>query len=71
MKVIIDRFEGKFAVCEKADRKMINILKDKIPEGAKEGTLLNLHDDGKIEIDIEETERKVKGIEKLMKDLFN
>ncbi|PJI08065.1 MULTISPECIES: DUF3006 domain-containing protein [Clostridium] len=71
MKVIIDRFEGEFAVCEKEDRKMINILKDKIPEGAKEGTVLNLHDNGKIGIDVEGTERKIKEIEKLMKDLFN
>lgn len=71
MKVVIDRFEGKFAVCEKEDRKMINILKDKVPSGAGEGTVLNLYDNGKIEIDIEETEKQAKKIEKLMKDLFN
>jgi hypothetical protein len=31
MKVTIDRFEGDFAVCEKPDRTMINIKKDKFP----------------------------------------
>jgi hypothetical protein len=36
MKVTIDRFEGEYAVCEKADRTMINIPREKLPAGAKE-----------------------------------
>lgn len=44
--LIIDRFEGEFAVCE--DRKtgeMINIEKEKLPNGAKEGSILKFDND--------------------------
>jgi hypothetical protein len=40
MKVTIDRFEGDYAVCEKPDRTMINIKKDKLPSEPKEGDML-------------------------------
>jgi len=70
MKVIIDRFEGDFAVCEKGDRQMIDIKKDKVPSTAKEGDVLNITGD-KITIDIEETKKKKKEIEELTKDLWN
>ncbi|AGK98513.1 DUF3006 domain-containing protein [Clostridium pasteurianum] len=69
MKVIIDRFEGNFAVCEKQDRTMINIEKSKIPEESKEGDVLNIVD-GEISIDIEETNKRKKEIEELTKDLW-
>jgi len=69
MKVIIDRFEGNFAVCEKEDRKMLDIQRDKVPSTAKEGDVLNITDD-KITIDIEETEKREKEIEELTKDLW-
>ena len=70
MKVIIDRFEGKFAVCEKEDRKMLDIERNKVPSTAKEGDVLNITDD-KITLDIEETEKRKKEIEELTKDLWN
>lgn len=54
MKVIIDKFEGMFAVCEKEDRQMLDIEKFKIPSAAKEGDVLNLVND-RITIDLEET----------------
>ena len=40
MKVIIDRFEEEYAVCEKEDRKIINIDKNKLPSTVKEGDVL-------------------------------
>jgi len=70
MKVIIDRFEGGFAVCEKEDRKMLDIQREKVPNTAKEGDVLNITDD-KITIDIEETKKRKKEIEELTKDLWN
>jgi hypothetical protein len=70
MKVIIDRFEGNFAVCEKEDRTMVDIEKSKIPITAKEGDVLNITND-RITIDSEETEKRKKEIEKLTKDLWN
>jgi hypothetical protein len=69
MKVIIDRFEGNYAVCEKNDRTMMDILKERLPKGAAEGDVLNLDGDS-IAIDIEETEKRRKDIEELTKDLW-
>lgn len=46
MKVTIYRFEGDFAVCEKTDRTMFNIRRDKIPVEAREGDILVI--EGKI-----------------------
>ncbi len=40
MKVIIDRFEGKYAVCEKKNLEMIDIEIDKLPKEVKEGDVL-------------------------------
>lgn len=69
MKVTIDRFEGRFAVCEKDDRTMVNIGRDKIPHGAAEGDVLDIEGD-KITVDAAETERRKKEIEELAKDLW-
>lgn len=70
MKVIIDRFEGEFAVCEKEDSEMIDIEISKIPAAAKEGDVLDICN-GIIVIDIEATEKRKKEIEELTKDLWN
>ena len=70
MKVIIDRFEGDFAVCEKEDRQMLDIEKSKIPITAKEGDVLNI-DNGIITINLQETVKRKKEIEELTKDLWN
>jgi len=69
MKVIIDRFEGKYAVCEKEDGNMINIEKDKIGQHAKEGDVL-LVTENEITIDEVATVNRKKDIEELTKDLW-
>lgn len=69
MKVIIDRFEDNIAVCEKEDKTMIDILKSKLPEGAKEGDVLILNDNTII-LDFEETRKRKKEIEDLIQDLW-
>lgn len=69
MKVIIDRFEGDYAVCEKENREMIDIKKASIPDDARAGDVLNIIG-GKITVDIEETEKRKKEIEELIKDLW-
>jgi hypothetical protein len=69
MKVVIDRFEGDYAVCEKENREMIDIKRDRIPKEAKESDVLDIQDD-KIEIDVNETEKRKKEIEELTKDLW-
>lgn len=64
MKVIIDRFEGNYAIVELEDKSTVDMPKKLIPEGAKEGDVLS------IEIDLEETNRRKERIKKLMDDLW-
>lgn len=70
MNVVVDRFEGKYAVCEKEDKTMINIEKLKLPKEVKEGDVLTIEATG-ISINLKETiDRKAK-IKKLIKDIWN
>jgi hypothetical protein len=69
MQVIIDRFEGQMAVCEKSDRTMMNIDRNRLPSQAKEGDVLIIEGEC-IRIDAVETARKKAAAEKALKDLF-
>lgn len=69
MKVIIDRFEGTFAVCEKEDRTMIEIYKKDIIGEAREGDVLQIEGE-QITIDQEATENRKKEIEELTKGMW-
>ena len=64
MKVIIDRFEGEFAVIELENKKLINVPKELIPVKATEGSVL------KIEVDDEETKKSKDEISYLMNNLW-
>jgi RNase P/RNase MRP subunit p29 len=67
--MIIDRFEENLVVCEREDGKIVNIERSTIPQDAKEGDVLVL-DGNRIFIDQEETLKRKKKIEKIMKDLW-
>ena len=69
MKVIIDRFEGDFAVCEKADRTMLNIKRAQVPADAKEGDALIINGDT-ITVDTATTEKRRNPINNLFSSLF-
>jgi len=69
MKAIIDRFEGDFAICELEDKSMINIEKDKLPNNAKEGSVLNVQGNN-ITFDETETKERNERIKKLMNSLW-
>jgi len=64
MKVIIDRFEGDYAVIELPDMSTVNMPIQLIPKGAREGDVLI------IEIDAEETKNRREQVKKLMDDLW-
>lgn len=64
MKVIIDRFEGEYAIVELPDRSTVDMPKRLVPEGAKEGDVLS------IEIDKDETVKRREQIKKLMDELW-
>lgn len=51
----IDRFEGKFAICEDAEEKYFAIETSELPEGAGEGDVLRITDGGELLLDEEET----------------
>ncbi len=70
MKVIIDRFEGPYAVCEKEDKTMMDIKRINLPIEAKEGYVLDVHGD-EITIDLEETQNRKKHMEYITKDMWN
>ncbi len=67
MKLTIDRFEGKFAVCMQED-KIINIPRYKLPIEAKDGDCLVL-ENGFFVVKNEETEEKRRSVKKFMEDL--
>jgi hypothetical protein len=69
MKVIIDRFEGDFAVCEKEDRAMVNIEKSKLPEGVREGDVL-VNEGDRFFVDQDETQERKKRIRQMMDSLW-
>ena len=64
MKLIIDRFEGDFAVVELSDGRMIDCLKCLLPDIAKEGSILN------IMVDETATNDKLKKVTERMNKLF-
>ena len=51
----IDRFEGKSAICEDAEGKYFAIETAELPEGAGEGDILRITDEGELTLDQEET----------------
>lgn len=69
MKLIIDRFEGKYAVCELEDGKFVDIPKEDIPEDAKEGDVLTKTDSG-YRVEKIATEAKREEIRQRMNRLF-
>ncbi|MCX6003338.1 MAG: DUF3006 domain-containing protein [Chloroflexi bacterium] len=70
MRVVIDRFEGDFAVCEKEDRTMLNVKRSKLPANIKESDVLIIDGDT-ITIDPAETAKKRGVTDKLVENLWN
>ncbi|NLM62470.1 MAG: DUF3006 domain-containing protein [Clostridiales bacterium] len=68
--LIIDRFEGEYAVCEDNERKMHNIERSKLPPNAREGDVLLLKGDRYV-IDRQETEKRKLRLKKLMDSLWD
>ena len=69
MKYIIDRLEEGIAVCENELKKLISIPKDQLPDGSKEGDVLE-ELEGRFSRSDEETEARRKEMRKKLMDLF-
>ncbi len=57
-KLIIDRYEGTYTICEDKDQKYFAIETAEMPSDAKPGCVIVISDDGVISIDEEETKRR-------------
>lgn len=64
IRLIIDRYEGNFAIVELADKSTTNIPKSILPPQAVEGDVI------KIEVDSEETSNRKATVTKLMEELW-
>jgi hypothetical protein len=69
-KLIIDRFEGNYAVCESEDKSTDLVPKYKLPLGCKEGDCLVQDSEGMYQRDTEATKTKEKRIWDKMNRLF-
>ena len=61
-KLIVDRYEGQYTVCEDKEQKFFAIDTSEMPSDATPGTVICINDDGVITVDAEETERRKKRI---------
>lgn len=68
--IVIDRFEGMYAVCETEQREIIQILKSELPPSSKEGDCLKINEDGAYELLIEESQKRLNDIQKRFDKLF-
>ena len=53
--LILYRFDGKFAICEDAEEKYFAIETSELPDGAREGDVLRITDEGELLLDQEAT----------------
>ena len=56
--LVIDRFEGKYAICEDSDQKYFAIELSELLKEAKPGCVLQITDEGELRLDEEETQRR-------------
>ena len=68
-KIIVDRIEGHFIVCEDEKENILELKKDDVIGDVKEGDVLVKGKEGKFCLDKALTEKRKKEIEDLMKGL--
>ncbi|MDP4119499.1 MAG: DUF3006 domain-containing protein [Bacillota bacterium] len=56
-KLIFDRFENGFGICEDKEKRTFAIPLDEMPKEVKKGDVIEITDEGEISINQEETKR--------------
>lgn len=56
--LIIDRFEGTYAICEDEEKKFFAIETAELPKEAGEGDVLEISDDGNLSVNAEKTQAR-------------
>lgn len=67
--MVIDRFEGEYAVCEDENGQMIKIPRAELPPGAREGSVLRREADHFL-LDEQETRARMQRIRERMAKLW-
>lgn len=67
--LIVDRLEGKYAVCEQTDGKMISLLLSQLPDGIRDGDVLTERNGG-YQIDPAATRKRKEEMEAKRRRLF-
>ena len=49
--LVIDRFEGKYAICTDSEEKYYAIELPELPQGAQAGSVLCITDEGELRVD--------------------
>lgn len=68
--LIIDRFEGKYAICEGEEQKFFAIDISELPENAKEGSVIEINAEGNITVNEDKADEIRKRIGAKQKKLF-
>lgn len=68
--LIIDRFEGKYALCEDDEQKIFAIDVSELPENAKEGSVLEINAEGEITVNDKKADEIRKRVSGKQKKLF-
>ena len=69
--LIIDRFEGKFAICEDKEQKYFAIEVEELPQGAAEGSVLEITNEGELQLNQDETQARRERIAAKQRKVFN
>lgn len=69
-KLSIDRFEGKYAICEDDKRNAFAIERSELPNASKEGDIIVISETAEITIDTEETTLRRNKIKNLQNNLW-
>lgn len=68
--LVIDRFEGTFAICENEEQKLFAIEASELPQGAAEGSVLEIDEEGTIRVNEEKTAARRSKVKKLQDGLW-
>lgn len=69
--LIIDRFEGEYAVCEEEGGSFRKLPKVYLPAGCREGDCLTASPDGQWQVDRAATAQRRRKIQELLGDLYH
>lgn len=67
----IDRFADDAALCEDDNRMLHRIARARLPKQANEGDCIRVYNDGRVDLDEEQTKQRKERIMKLQSRLFS